>query len=193
MLEPTTPPSPGGSATILAGTDSTTITVNVTGDQLVEIDETFAVDITSATFSGSADTTRVNINDNRGVGTIANDDAALLSINDVAINEGDTGTTTFTFTVSTDLRSSKDLGVTIDTADLLEAVAGTDYTAISGGSATIAAGNDSTTVDVAVMTDRVVEIDETFNVIISGASFNGSTDTSRVNIADDTGCGHDCQ
>ena len=179
----------GGTATILAGTDSTTLTVSVIGDQLVEIDESFAVDITSATFSGSADNTRVNISDNRGVGTIVNDDAALLSINDVAINEGDTGTTTFTFTVSTDLRSSKDLGVTIDTADLLEAVAGIDYTAISGGSATIAAGTDSTTVTVDVVGEQLVELDETFAVDISSSTFNGSADATRVNIGDNRGVG----
>lgn len=58
-----------GSLTFAAGETSQTITVNVAGDELVEADETFVVQLTSAT--GGAD-----IIDGQATGTIVNDDVA---------------------------------------------------------------------------------------------------------------------
>src|SRR3712207_8684373 len=40
------------------------------------------------------------ISDNQGVGTIENDDAVTLSIDDVSLAEGDVGTTSFVFTIT---------------------------------------------------------------------------------------------
>ncbi len=151
-------------AVIAAGTNSTTVTVEVIADQIVEIDETFTVDLSAALFDGATDTSRVTISDGSGLGTIINDDTAALSIDDLAQAEGDAGVTTFTFTISSDLSSSKDLGVTVDTNSLLEAIGGTDYTSIVAQPAVIAAGTNSTTVTVEVIGDQIVEIDETFTV-----------------------------
>ncbi|MEM1228585.1 MAG: Calx-beta domain-containing protein [Planctomycetota bacterium] len=176
-------------AVITAGTTATTVTVSVIGDEIVEIDETFTLDLSDAIFDGGSDTTRVNIGDSSGRGTIVNDDSALLIIDDVTLAEGDSGTTDFVFTISSDLQSSKDLGVTVDTNDLLEAIAGTDYTAITSQPAVIAAGTTTTTVTVSVIGDEIVEIDETFAVDLSNAVFNGGTDTTRVNIDDASGLG----
>ncbi|MEM9365602.1 MAG: Calx-beta domain-containing protein [Planctomycetota bacterium] len=177
------------SAVITAGTGTTTVTVSVTGDAIVEIDETFTLDLSSALFNGVSNSTRVVIGDGSGLGTIVNDDTATLSIDDVSLAEGDTGTTDFVFTISTDLFSSKDLGVTIDTNDLLEAVGGSDYTVITGQAAVIAAGTDTTTVTVSVTGDEIVEIDETFTLDLSSALFDGVSDNTRVVIGDDSGLG----
>ena len=87
---------------------------------------------------------RVVIGVGTGLGTIENDDTATLSINDVSQVETDSGTNNFVFTISSDLTASKDLTVVVNTADLAEAVAGTDYTAITNQTATITAGNTST-------------------------------------------------
>ena len=65
-----------------------TVTVQVNGDTTVEPNETFNVNLSSAT--GNA-----TIADAQGVGTIVNDDAAAptLTIDDVSHNEGNSGTT----------------------------------------------------------------------------------------------------
>ena len=176
-------------AVITAGADSTTVTVNITGDQIVEIDETFTVDLSAALFDGGSDATRVVISDGSGLGTIVNDDVAAISIDDVTLSEGDSGTTAFAFTISSNLFSSKDLAVTVDTNDLLEAIGGTDYTAIVAQPAIITAGTNTTTVNVNVVGDEIVEIDETFTVDLSAALFDGNGDSTRVIIADDSGRG----
>ena len=52
---------------------------------------------------GNRDVSGATILDGQGQGTILNDDSPVLSINDVALSEGNSGTTTFTFTVSSSL------------------------------------------------------------------------------------------
>ena len=179
-------------AVIAAGTTSTTVTVSVTGDQIVEIDETFTLNLTDARFNNEAttDATRIGIGDNQGVGTITNDDTASIIVDDVTMNEGDSGSTLFTFTVSTDLVSSKALQVTATTADGNEALAGTDYTTLTTP-AVIAAGTTSTTVTVSVTGDQIVEIDETFTLNLTDARFNNeaTTDASQIGIGDNQGVG----
>ncbi|MCP3937059.1 MAG: hypothetical protein GY708_17020, partial [Actinomycetia bacterium] len=65
--------------TIAAGTTSTTVTVDVTRESLVEFDETFELNLTDAQYNAATDTSRVVIGDAQGIGTIVNDDAAMLS------------------------------------------------------------------------------------------------------------------
>src|SRR5205814_1372617 len=78
--------------TFTAGETSKQITVNVTGDTLVESDENFFVNLTSP--SGGT------IADAQGQGTITNDDGVVvtpsISINDVSKSEGNSGNTAFT-------------------------------------------------------------------------------------------------
>ena len=78
-----------------AGTagETQTIDVTVNGDTTLETDETFTVDLSNPTNA-------VTISDAQGEGTITNDDAASYSIDDVTAVETDSGTTTFTFTVT---------------------------------------------------------------------------------------------
>ena len=81
---------------ILAGATSGTISIPVNGDLTVESDETFTVLLattSNGTLDGAADT---------GLGTITNDDAAALVIDDVTLVEGDAGTTLFQFTVTSE-------------------------------------------------------------------------------------------
>ena len=79
--------------TIAAGATTFTFTVDVLGDLAPEADETFFVNVTNAV--------NANITTSQGIGTITNDDAAPnLTINDVTLSEGNSGTITFAFTVS---------------------------------------------------------------------------------------------
>lgn len=95
-----------------------------------------------------------------------------LSINDVTQVEGDAGTTDFVFTIS--LSEAAAANVTVDYATGSDsATSGIDFTATSG-TATITAGNTSTTVSVPVIGDGDLEINETFLVTLSNPSANAS-------------------
>ena len=77
-----------GTLSFTAGQTSKTISVTVNGDTTVEPNETFFVNLSSP--SGAT------IADAQGQGTITNDDSAALptlSINDVTVTEGNSGTT----------------------------------------------------------------------------------------------------
>jgi uncharacterized protein len=93
-----------------------------------------------------------------------------LSINDVSLAEGDSGTTTFTFTVSLSAPAGSS-GVTFDiaTADNT-AVSPGDYTAKSLTGQSILAGNSSYTFDVLVNGDMTNEPDETFLVNVTNVT-----------------------
>ncbi len=144
--------------TFTPGQVSKTVTVNVTGDAIVEPNETFAVNLSGAT--------NASIADSQGVGTITNDDATALRISDVSAVEGNTGTKTFTFTVTLSNPSATNVTVRYATANGT-AVAGTDYTAVPLTTLTFTPGQVSRTVAVVVKGDLLVEPAETFTVALS--------------------------
>jgi hypothetical protein len=93
-----------------------------------------------------------------------------ISITDVAMTEGDSGTKTFSFKVS--LTGANVLGASVNyaTSDGT-ATAGSDYDAIPTTTLTWAANTTGTkTVNVTVHGDTTVEWDETFYVDLSGAT-----------------------
>ena len=88
---------PTGTVSFAAGDLTKTISVTINGDTIVEPDETFFVNLLGATNDGT-------IVKSQGIGTITNDDTAggvgNISISDVTITEGNSGTKVATFTVS---------------------------------------------------------------------------------------------
>lgn len=94
-----------------------------------------------------------------------------LTINDVSLNEGNAGTTTFTFTVSLSVPAGAG-GVTFDiaTADNTATVANNDYAAQSLTGQTISAGNTTYNFDVTVNGDATPEPDETFFVNVTNVT-----------------------
>ena len=159
-----------------AAETSKSITVLVCGEAVYEADQTFLVNLSGASHA--------TIDDAQGVGTITNDDAKpTLAINDVTAAEGDLpGSTTFTFTVTksglTELSASVNWATADDTA-LGDAAcdAGVDYLDASG-SLTFAANDASETIEVTVCRDNVYELDDLFNVNLSGASDATISDAS---------------
>jgi predicted extracellular nuclease len=145
---------------IPAGSTSYTFTVDVLGDLTPEAAETFLVNVTNVV--------NANITTGQGTGTITNDDAAAnLTINDVTLAEGNSGTTTFAFTVSLSAPAPTG-GVTFDiaTADGT-ATAGSDYVAQNLTGQIIPAGSSTYTFNVAVNGDTAGELTETFFVNIT--------------------------
>src|SRR5207253_827917 len=137
-----------GDLTFAPADTTKTITVPVVGDTLDEADETFAVNLTAPT--------NATVTDAQGVGTITDDDApAALSINDVTVAEGNTGTTSASFTVTLAPASSQAVTVHYATADGT-ATQPADYTTTSGD-LTFAPGETTKPVVVPVKGDTIDE------------------------------------
>lgn len=166
-----------GVLSFAAGETTKTVDVLVTGDTLVESDETFLVQLTAAT--GGVITTP------QATATIRNDDQPpvlpTLSIGNATITEGNSGTVNMTFTVTLSQASASAVTVQYATADGT-AIAGSDYTAASG-TLTFAAGQTSKTITVAVRGDTVAEATETFRLLLSnaaGATIAAGTGTGTI-------------
>ncbi|MEP6922925.1 MAG: lamin tail domain-containing protein, partial [Pyrinomonadaceae bacterium] len=106
-----------------------------------------------------------------------------LSVNDVSLAEGNTGTTAFVFTITLSQPApAGGVSFTAATADGTATVADNDYQLLSPTVFTIPAGSSSTTVTVQVVGDTTTEPNETF-------SLNISNPTTGVTIADGQGVG----
>jgi glucose/arabinose dehydrogenase len=160
-----------GTLTFNPGQLTQTINVTVNGDATLESNETFNVNLANAT--------NASIVDNQGVGTITNDDTQPnLSINDVSIAEGSSGTSIATFTVSLSSASSQTVTVNYATADS-SATAGSDYVSTSG-TLTFNPGQLSQSISVTINGDTTFEPNEAFNVNLSSATNAGIGDTQGV-------------
>jgi uncharacterized repeat protein (TIGR01451 family) len=149
--------------------------VAVTGDDKVELNERFLSNLSNIQSGGRG----VTFADAQGVGTILNDDAATLSIDDVARTEGTTGATkTFRFTVSLSAGVAAPVDVDFATADVIAMVADNDY-AGANGTVNFAASNAAATrtIDITVHGDDKVELDETYFVNLSNIQAGGLTVT----------------
>jgi hypothetical protein len=156
-----------------AGVTSQTITVLVTGETVGEANETFFVNLTSPT--GGA-----TINDAQALGTIVNDDGAVLfSINDITAYEGHSGVKGFVFVVTLSAPSAQTCTVQFATADGTATVANVDYYATSG-TLTFFAGQTTKAINVQVKGDRVGENDETFFVNLSNPTNAGVVDNQGL-------------
>ena len=160
--------------------ETQTISIIVSGDELVELDESFLLTLTNI-----LNTSSVQFADSTATGTIDNDDAATLTINDVTLAEGNSGTTTFTFNVT--LSAAVDTGLTVNfgTVDDSATTNDSDYTADSGTLTFVGTANESMTIDVLVTGDTTREPDEAFMVALSALSADGR----NVTIPDMTGIG----
>ena len=168
-----------GTLTIAAGTTSQTITVSVTGDITVEPDETVVIELSNPSSGATLSATASS-----GTGTISNDDTLpVLSIDSPSVNEGDTGSTDLTFTVTLSAAYSQDVTVTYADALTGTATSGTDYTAVSATVLTITAGTTSQTFNVSVQGDTTAELDETVVITL------GNPTNATVSTAPRTGTG----
>lgn len=149
-----------GSGTITFNPGETTkkISVVINGDNDVEANETFLVNLTGITFASIAD--------GQAIGTIVDDDGTpTISIGDASVTEGNTGTKVLAFTISLSSASSEQVTVNYATADG-SAIAGSDYVA-KNATVTFAPGETSKTIEIVINGDTVVEGNETFLVNLS--------------------------
>ncbi len=163
-----------GLLTILPGATSNTVLVPVKGDTLDEVDETYDLNLSSA--SGAT------ISDSRGIGTITDDDPSpTLSVTNASRTETNGA---MNFTVRLSKASGRDVSVKYATADGSARAPG-DYAAATG-TVTIPAGSTSRTAAVQIREDSLDEPSETFTLNLSDPSAASISDgQGRGTIADD--------
>jgi VCBS repeat-containing protein len=159
-----------------------TVTVAITGDDIVELAETFTVSLSTAIPLG---TRLTDLTDTATV-TITDDDTATFTIDDVSVSEA-AGTATFTVSLDNP----------VDTAVVVD-VTYADVTA-SGGSGGVGAdfdndadqvtfsalGTANKSVTVAITNDNIVELTETYTASLGTATALGT----RLSNLSDTGTG----
>ena len=170
--------APSGSLTITAGASSTTFSIRTTSDRVLDPGETLIVTLNGASTAGT-----VTVDSTPATTTIS-DPGATVSVADVRATEGDD----VEFTVRLSLAAGSDtvLGWTTD-ADT--ATSGDDFTAVTAGTLTIAAGATTGTLTVSTEEDLLAEDDETFRVTITGTTLPSGvtlgTATATGTIEDD--------
>lgn len=92
-------------------------------------------------------------------------DTPGLSVSDVAVSEGNSGTTTMNFTLTLNKAASKPVTVKVSTKENF-AKAGEDFTAVDQ-TVTLAAGEISKIVTVSVVADDLKEADDDFQLVLS--------------------------
>ena len=168
-----------GTLTIPAGKTSQKISIPVNGDSDVESDETFSLMLgnpQNATVSSVAGAASI---------VITNDDQPSLSIADVTLNEGNSGTTEAVLTVTLSAPSTQEIKVDYATLGF-SAQESSDYNRASG-TLTFPIGSTTQPIRVPVIGDTQVEADEQFTVGLSNpvSASLSSSKTARVILIND--------
>ena len=145
--------------------ESATITIKIKGDEEVENNETFIINLIDA---------QNGVIDNSGMrGTIINDDSLCkVSIFDANVTEGDSGTTEITFDITLDKPAPNGgLTIQIEPTDIT-ANEGEDYTRVTS-SIYFAQNETNKTISYLVNGDTDIEDNETFSIdILQSESFD---------------------
>ena len=178
-----------GTVTIAAGDTTATITVPVTDDALVEATETIALTLTGITASDPQiilDPVTANLTDSIN---IADNDSAIITVEDVTVNEAD-GTLTFVITTDSLIDISIDISVSYTDGTATGTPGGTlgDFDN-DADTVTLSANTTMVTATVAITDDATAENDETFAASLSTATPVGSrtidlSDTATGTITD---------
>lgn len=163
---------------IPAGSTSKSFTVTINGDLAPEASEAFTVNVSNVVGAKTVDA--------QALGRIKNDDGAGISVENVAIAEGDSGSSVATFRISLLEASATAVTYNIATSNG-SANAGSDYEAGNLVDQSIAAGQTSQSFSVRIYGDITTESDETFAVNLSnvgGAAIVNGVGTGNI-INDD--------
>ena len=165
------------------------ISIEVNGDQVVELDEYFTVELTDL----DADHRDVTIEDSTGRVDVDNNDQAEIIVFDTVVEEGDTGTTDATFDVVLTNQVDTDVIVTFTPAGavLLAAADASDFAAGDDtGTVTFTSGDQTESVTVGVSGDtdfeRHEELRLSFGGVVNGgrevdfSDFNGDGDVDNI-------------
>jgi hypothetical protein len=155
-----------GTVTIAAGDGSAILNLPVNDDEIVEDDETVTIDASVSSIYGG-----VTLNASRPVVTIKDNDVAKLTLSGpVTLLETNTGTTTATFIVTLDKRTTGSFDLKYATADGTAKAGDNDY--ISNLGILHFAGNAGASYPITIQIngDRKIEQEEIFSLVLSNLS-----------------------
>ena len=170
-----------GTLTFAPGVATQNISITVVNDTTDEDDKTIQIALSNSTNAtlGAIATHTYTILDN--------DPTPSLSINNVTVTEGNSGTTNASFTVTLSGASAKPVTVDYATANGT-ATAPADYIAQPTTVLTFSPGQTNKTISVVVNSDTIDEANETFTVTLSNpANATLGSATGTATITDDDG------
>ena len=172
-----------GYLTFEPGALTKTIVVNSIGDTLVEGDETFGLNLSSAS-NGILRTAFAT-------GTILNDDSPLpiasLTPTPISNYERSSGIQNYSFTVNLDKASDRIIQIGYSTDDGTATLAGSDYVN-NDRTLTFKAGETSKVINVQVRGDRIKEANEFFTLSLNdgiNSTISSTSSKATINILDD--------
>ncbi|MCB0033572.1 MAG: DUF11 domain-containing protein, partial [Anaerolineales bacterium] len=151
------------------GALSQQVTVPINGDTLVELDETFTVNLSNPVNGFIAS------EGDQATGTITNDDSATISINNVTQSEGNVGQTIFSFALTLSAGVDQAVAVGYSTADGTATTADSDYVSKSGSVNFTGTAGETKNIQITVNGDTKVEGNETFVVNLNAPTSGGRT------------------
>lgn len=144
-----------GTVTFNPGETTKSIAVEVLGDNVDEISETYFVNLSTPT--------NATIATAQGVGTILDDDGPTLSIGNASVTEGNLVLANANFTVTLSAPSVQDIFVSY-TTNPGTATAGVDFLQVFSNTLFIPSGSTSGTITIRVIGDFNIEPEEQFTV-----------------------------
>ncbi len=145
---------------IPAGVTLFPVQINILGDSLVEGDQMFSLILSEPKWNGSIDPSRIALSDGLGIATITDDDQARMRIFDTKVTEGPSVNPNLVFDIRIDRAAEYPITVNLTTQNGT-ATWGNDYGTLSSLMITIPAGALSSSVTVPILSDNLVESDET--------------------------------
>lgn len=175
-----------GRVVFAPGQTSQSIIVTIVGDTRVEPNEAFYLDLSSpsgATLGRSRST--VTITDDDSSTTPPTSNMPAVSIGDVTVQEGDSGTVVATVTLTLSAPSTRPVGISLTTVDGSATFDEADYWRTSG-TLVFQAGETTRTLELTINGDTEVEGTEAFFVDLSSPQ-NATIDKARgvITIVDD--------
>lgn len=156
-----------------AGGDLTqTVTISLTGDLLVEEDETFSLHLSN--LQGA------QLLDGEGIGTISNDDSATLSVSGSSASEH---SGVLSFTLSLSAATDVDVSVIVTSRDGTASSGSGDYNPVSGQIITLTAGALTQTVVISVTDETLVEATESLTLTLGNLQNGGRAVTLGRNAS----------
>ncbi len=162
-----------------SGEVTKTLTLKVAADIEPEADESFTIIFSNAK-NATLETATATVE-------IIDDDVSILPsirMSNISFNEGSSGSKSVSFVVSLTSRSNDIVTVDFKTTDLT-AVSPADYESQSG-SLKFSPGETRKKIEIIVVSDSIVELDETFNLILSNPiNANVATNKAIATIVND--------
>ena len=161
------------------GSTTAIVPITINGDMLTEDNESFFVNLSNPV--------NATITDNQAQVSILNDDGPVLSVSDVTLEEGNSGTVNAFFTVALSEISAEVVTVAFSTVDGTATAADNDYApVVTPGTLKFTSGDTSLSVSIPINGDTNPEATEFFEILLSNAVNATITDArGTVTIEDD--------